>query len=340
MGHLPRSVRLSISSYLYIVVPSHHMDSVTVGQIGLGRMGGGIARRLVDEKFDVVGFDVQEEALESFVEYGGRTASSNADLAAEVDVLLSALSYPEVIETAYFGDDGVVEGAHEDLVCVEQSTIPPEPTRQLATDLQELGIDLLDAPFFGGPDNARNGTVLLPVGGPRNAYDDETVQAVFDSVARHTQYMGDNGAGKTTKLVNNCISLGNTVLALEALSLGVAQGLDVEDLFETLKFGAGSSAMFRVVMPSALNREFEPGFPVEYTQKDLRYALRAAENVDFPMHVTTQILQLYTAAAREHKHEDAPAVVKVFEQYLDETLEAEDGIDVNAATDPILSSGP
>jgi len=317
------------------------MSSITVGQIGLGRMGGGIAYRLVDEGFDVVGFDVQDEALADFEEHGGRTAESNAELAAEVDILLSALSYPEVIEAAYLGTDGVVEGAHEDLICIEQSTVPPEPTRELAEKLREQSVDLLDAPFFGGPDNARNGTVLLPVGGSRETYEDPAVQEVFDAIARNTRYMGESGAGKTTKLVNNCISLGNTVLALEALSLGVGQGLDVQDLFETLKFGAGSSVAFRVLMPSALNRDFEPGFPVEYTQKDLRYAVRAAEQVDFPMHVTTSILQLYTAAAASgQKHENAPAVIKVFEQYLDEMLEVEDEIEVNPGEDPILSSGP
>ncbi|WP_144906075.1 NAD(P)-dependent oxidoreductase [Halobellus captivus] len=317
------------------------MASVTVGQIGLGRMGGGIAYHLVDEGFDVIGFDIQDDALAEFEAHGGRIAESNAELASEVDILLSALSYPEIVEAAYLGDDGVVHGAHEDLICIEQSTVPPESTRELAADLRTHGIDLLDAPFFGGPDNARNGTVLLPVGGPKSAFDDDNVQAVFSSIARHTQYMGESGAGKTTKLVNNCISLGNTVLALEALSLGAAQGLDVRDLFDTLKFGAGSSVAFRVLMPSALNRDFEPGFPVEYTQKDLRYALRAAEDVDFPMHVMTSILQLYTAAAASgYAKENAPAVIKVFEQYLDEALEVEEKIEVNAAEDPILSSGP
>lgn len=313
------------------------MGDITVGQIGLGNMGGNLAHHLVEEGFEVLGYDVEEDAMGELEDHGGYPVSSNADLAAESDVVLSALSYPEIIEAAYLGPDGVIEGAHDDLVCIEQSTVPPEPIRELHGTLGEAGVDLLDAPFLGGPMHCRNGTVVLPVGGERSVYENERVQSVLSAASRKSHYMGASGAGKSTKLVNNCISLGTTVLGLEALALGAAQGLDVGDLHEALKYGAASSVMFRVVLPSALNREFEPSFPVSYVQKDLRYALRAAEAVDFPMQVTSSILNLYTAAAAMgHKDENAPAVVKVFEQWLDEPLEAEGGIDRDDE-DPILS---
>ena len=313
------------------------MATITVGQIGLGEMGGNVASHLIDEGFDVVGFDVDEEALNEFEEYGGRVADSNADLAAESDIVLSALSYPEIIEAAYLGPDGVIEGAHEDLICIEQSTVPPASTKKLAEELEVANVDFLGAPFLGGAANCRDGTVVLPVGGKQAVYEDERVQEVLNTMSRHTHYMGEIGAGKATKLVNNCISLGNTVLALEALSLGVAHDLDVNDMYEALKYGAASSVMFRVVMPSALNRDFEPSFPVKYTQKDLRFALRAAEEVDFPMQIASQNLQLYTAAAAQGwGDEDAPAVVKVFEQYLDGVVAADEPIEPEV-DDPILS---
>lgn len=150
--------------------------------------------------------------------------------------------------------------------------------------------------------------------------------------------MGEAGTGKATKLVNNCISLGNSLLALEALSLGIAQGVEVGKLHEALRFGAGSSVALRVFLPSTLNREFDPIFPIRYTQKDFRYALRAAEAVDFPMQVVSSILNLYTAAAAKgYKDEATSTAVKVFEEWLGEPLEAAEPVPV-PDDDPIFHS--
>ncbi len=304
------------------------MPDVTVGQIGLGNMGGNLAQRLLDEGFDVVGFDVDPEAVAEFEASGGRSMDSNRELAEQADVVLSALSFPEVIREAYLGDDGVVDGADEELVCIEQSTVPPEPIRELGDELREAGVTFLDAPFLGSPASARDGTLILPVGGPREAYDREDVQQVLTAASRETHYMGELGSGKATKLVNNCISLGNSVLAYEALSMGKALGLDVGKLHEALRHGAGSSVALRVFLPSALNQEFPPVFPVRYTQKDIGYALDAAEDVDFPMFVATTILQIYTAAAAKgYKDESASTVVKVFEEWIGERLEAESTVE-------------
>lgn len=314
------------------------MPDITVGQIGLGNMGGQLAQLLIDEGFEVLGFDIDDDAIESFEEYGGEAVGSNKELAERSNIVLSALSYPAVIREALLGEDGVAAGAHEDLVCIEQSTVPPEPTREIAADMEAAGVTFLDAPFLGSPHSAREGTLILPVGGDRDVYDRTDVQAVLDAASSESYYMGDVGAGKATKLVNNCISLGNSVLAYEALAMGQALGLEVGQLHEALSHGAGSSVALRVFIPAALNQEFPPVFPVSYTQKDIGYALDAAQDVDFPMFVASTILQLYTgAAAKGHADEAASTVVKVFEDWLGEQLEAEEPVEV-PDHDPIFDA--
>lgn len=313
------------------------MQDLTVGQIGLGNMGGNVAKHLVDEGFDVVGFDISAQAMEEFEEHGGRGVGSNAAVAAESDVVLTALNYPEIVEEVFFGSEGIVEGAEEELVCIEQSTVPPDSTRNIAAKLEGTDIDLLGAPFQGNPYNCRNGSLVLPIGGRREVYEDERVQAVLGAQTRAINYMGDIGAGKATKLVSQCMGLGNTALALEALALGAAQGLEPGRLHEALKWGGATSLAFRLFVPTALNRDFEPTFSVEYTLKDLRFALQAAEDADFPLSIGSTILQEYTAAAAMgYQDEATPAVVKVFEEYLDGTLEAEGGVEVSE-NDPIFS---
>lgn len=313
------------------------MSDVTVGQIGLGNMGGNVAKRLLDEGFDVVGFDISEEAMADFEDHGGRVAGSNAEVAAEVDVLLTALTYPEIVEEVYLGADGVVEGADEDLICIEQSTVPPDSTRELAAELEPHGIDLLGAPFQGNAHNCRNGTLTLPVGGDREVFDDERVQAVLDAQGREINYMGEIGAGKATKLVSQCMTMGNTAVALESLALGAAQGLDPGRLHEAMKWGGGTSLALRLFVPSAMTRDFDPTFTVELTLKDLRFALRAAEDADFPLSIGSTILQQFTAAAAMGHDQEAPtSVVKVFEEYLDGTLESQD-VEV-PESDPIFGA--
>ncbi len=313
------------------------MSAITVGQIGLGQMGGSVAQHLLEEGFDVVGFDISEEAMASFEEAGGRGLDSNAAVAAEADVVLFALHYPEIVEEVFFGPEGIVAGAEGDLICIEQSTVPPDTTRSLAVELEGTGIDLLGAPFQGNPYNARQGALVLPIGGEWSVYEDERVRTVLDAESREHNYMGPIGAGKATKLVSQCMTLGNTAVALEALALGAAQGLEPGRLHEALKWGGATSLAFRLFVPTALTRDFEPIFPVEYTLKDLRFALRAAEDADFPLRIASTILQEYTAAAAMgYGEEGTPAVAKVFEAYLDDTLEAEGEVEVPEG-DPVFA---
>lgn len=311
------------------------MSRPTIGQVGLGQMGGNLARHLLDSEFDVVGFDVSEEACASFREYGGDVADSNADLASRADIVLTALQNPAIIEEAFFSSDGIVHGDFEELVCIEQSTVPPEAVSGLAEDVESHGITLCDCPFLGGPYHTRNGELVSPFGGPVSLYEDHDTQELLDTISKTHAFVGEVGNGKATKLVNNAISLGNTALAMEAMTLGLGYGLDPEQLYELLEFGGATSLMFRLHMPSVLEREFEPEFPLAYTQKDLRYALRAAEDLDYPMHITSTILQQYTAAAAKgHAAEDTRAIVKLFEEYIGETLEGEIERD---GPDPLLA---
>lgn len=312
------------------------MPAITVGQVGLGTMGKNVALRLLEEDFDVIGFDIDDEPLRELADAGGRTASSNAEVGREADIVLSALNYPEIVEAAYLGPDGVLEGADGSTICIEQSTIPPGPIRELAPEFQARNVGLLDAPFLsGGPNFARSGTMVLPVGGAQDLYEDEDVQAVLSALSRERHHVGELGTGKTTKLVSNMMALGNLALGLEALSYGVAQGMDARTLWETLAYSAGSSVMFRVVLPAALNREFDSGFPVKSTQKDLRFARRSAEAVDFPIPITSAIHEFYTmAAGMGFADENSPAAVKVFEAFLEETLALDEPVDIDY-DDPI-----
>lgn len=314
------------------------MPKPTVGQVGLGQMGGSLAKHLIDSDFDVIGFDISEEACADLADYGGEIADSNADLATSADIVLVALKNPDIIDAAFFSDDGIIHGSFDELVVIEQSTVPPAAVKALQERLESTDIDLCDCPFLGGPIHCRSGTLVSPFGGERSTYDDPAVQSVLEAISKTYDYVGDVGNGKATKLVNNTISLGNTALAMEAMALGVGHGLDPKQLFELLQFGGATSLMFRIHTPNVLQRNFEPQFPLGYTQKDLRYALRSAEELDYPMNITSAILQQYNAAAsRGYAEEDTPAIVKYFEEFVDGEVATDEEIDT-PEQDPLFTA--
>lgn len=149
-------------------------------------MGGSVAKCLIDAGFDVVGFDISEEACDAFDEYGGEIAPSNAAVAADADIVLTGLSYPESSRRCIGVTTASLRNSRG-LVCIEQSTIPLEPTRQLADELDAHGVELLGPPFLSeDPQFARNGTMVLPIGGEEALYDDDNIWSILEVMTQET----------------------------------------------------------------------------------------------------------------------------------------------------------
>lgn len=298
--------------------------TLTAGVVGLGRMGGNMARRLVDEGIDVVGTDARPEAVADLEAAGGRGRSSPAAVARAVDVVVSSLPDPPTVEAVYTADDGLLAGADAETVVLETSTIDPDTTASLA----DRGVDVLAAPVSGGPEDCRDGTLTVIVGGERSVFEREDVAAVCSALGRTVHYAGGIEAGHTLKLLNNVMSMGNLLLAMEALSLGAARGVDGEVMLSVLGDAGGSSNQFRKRAPRVLNRHFDPGFTVDFGEKDLGLALDTADETTHPMPVTSLVHSLFVeASAKGYGTEDAAAVVKLFEETADARVEADGHVD-------------
>lgn len=300
-------------------------SNYVIGVVGLGQMGGAMARNLVDSGYETVGFDVSEDALAAVVEDGVTPAESTADVAARADVLVTSLPTPPIAEAVYLGDDGVAEGAAEDLVALEMSTISPDTTRSIVA---ESGLPLLDAPVSGGPEKARSGDLTVMVGGERETYEREDVQEVLETLGEDVYHLGDLGAGHTTKLLNNQIGSAVRAVSLEAAAVAAVQGVDWEPFMQVVRHSSGSSYQFRKRMPRVLSRDFEPGFSTSNTRKDVRLALDMADAVDAPTPITSTVHELYKRAEGEGLgEEDGISIVKLFEGTTGVPVESEEGFD-------------
>lgn len=289
------------------------MADYSIGVVGLGRMGSGIAARLVETDFDVVGYDLDETARANAADVGVDVRSTAAAVATGCDIVVTSLPTPGAVRAAYTASDGLLSSGAS-FVAVEMSTIDPDTTLAIAEQAADAGITFVDAPVSGGPKDATRGTLTVLVGGPASVIESEPVTRLLTTIADTRHHVGDVGAGHTAKLVNNVMSMGNLLVAMEAVSLGVRRGLDGELLLDALANAGGSSNQFRKRLPRVLNRNFEAGFTVTFGRKDLRLALDAAHESTHSMPMTGLVYQLFSRAVQEgYAEEDVGAVAKLFE---------------------------
>jgi 3-hydroxyisobutyrate dehydrogenase-like beta-hydroxyacid dehydrogenase len=194
------------------------------------------------------------------------------------------------------------------------STVGPETSRNLYKVTAEKKIKYLDAPVSGGPIEAETGKLVITVGGDRDAF--EKCKGIFDILGPTIHYAGPSGAGNIVKLVNNIMSMGNVLVAAEALVLGVRAGMDAQTLFNILRTSGGRSHHLEKRFPNALARNFDPGFTVNLAKKDLSLALDMASSLTVPIPTASLIHQLYSVSSSiGDGQKDCVAIIKLFESW-------------------------
>ena len=244
------------------------------GFIGLGRMGGAMARRLLDAGHSVIVYDAAAAATAPLAVHGARVAISARAVADSAPIVFLSLPTPQIVTEVVLGGQGIRDGQRIK-VCVDLSTSGPDTALKLAAGLDERGIASLEAPVSGGIKGAREGTLSLMVAGPQDTW--EQVQPLL-AVFGKPFFMGVNpGAGQTMKLVNNLLGACAIAITAEGMTLGVKAGLDPARMIEVLNVSSGRSSATQDKWPrSVLPRTFDFGFAAGLCLKDVRLCLSAA----------------------------------------------------------------
>lgn len=263
----------------------------TIGFIGLGIMGRGMSRNLLKAGFPLVVWNRTASRMTPLVEAGAQSATSPADLAARCDIVITCVSNTEDVEQVLLGAQGVIHGARPGTLVIDMSTISPHATRQMAEELSQRGLHMLDAPISGGSEGAANGTLAIMVGG--KAEQVQRAMPYFQAMGKTITHVGGHGAGQMTKLVNQILVVGNALAMSEALLFAQAGGLDLEKVLAAVSGGAAGSWMLSHRGPQIIARDWRPGFTVDLQQKDLRLVLAEADQLGVPALVTAQVFNLY-----------------------------------------------
>jgi len=221
--------------------------------VGLGNMGGRIARRLAGCGHTVVGFDARAGRA---AEWGVEEAADLAAAAATGLVLLSLPSSREV-EAVVLGEGGLLEQARPGLLVVDLTTAEPASTRRLYAELAARGAGLLDVGISGGPGPAADGTLTLMVGGAAAAL--ERVRSVLADIGSKTIHLGGSGNGHAAKAVNNFLNAMNLAATAEAMVVGAAAGLDPAALLEVIQASSGRNFATEVRLPGILDGDYQDG---------------------------------------------------------------------------------
>ena len=285
----------------------------TLGIVGVGVMGGGIAANLLKGGANLVVYDVNPARVQHFASLGAYAASSPADVARQASTLISMVETTAQSEDVIMGADGFQSAAQPGDVILSMATIDPLAVKRWHAELKPRGIDLIDAPVSGGQERAESGDLSIICGGDAAVVD--RVRPLLQSCARQVFHMGPVGQGLAMKLVNNMLIQVNTVAVAEAMVLGAKAGLDTQAMIDVIRQSTGHSVAFEMRAPRYLSGNFEPGGTVDITWKDQTLQTDFANTLGMPLflaNVTRQVFQW--ARGLGHNKKDSSITVTLYEK--------------------------
>ena len=246
------------------------------GFIGVGQMGGGLARNLIRAGKEVLVYDLNPEAIKKTLEAGssGRTAQDVKELAT-ADVLFTSLPLPQHIEEVMLGENGLLNAMKPGSTYIDVSTIDPQTARKLSDAAEAKGIDFLECPLGKTPAHAEKAEEPIFVGGKKEVY--EKVKDILNMIGSQTHYMGEVEASCALKLISNLMGMTNLAVLAEGMRIGEKAGIDPKFLLELLDDTGAKSFQMDVRGPWIANGDFASRFGLDLALKDVRLGCEMAE---------------------------------------------------------------
>jgi len=301
-------------------------DTPKIAFIGLGNMGGPMAKNLLKNGYQVTVYDLSEAAQQQLSDAGASTSSSPKQAVQGADVVITMLPASKHVNTVYLGDaeatqltaDGLLSELPSGTLVIDSSTIDAAAARNVARIATTKGIDMVDAPVSGGTAGAEAGTLTFIVGGEDSAFN--RAEPILKAMGKNIFHAGSNGAGQVAKICNNML-LGILMSGTaEALNLGIKNGLDAKVLSDIMLQSSGRNWTLEVYNPYPgvlenvpSSRGYSGGFMSQHMHKDLHLALQAAEDINAEVPMGAQAAALYDEHIKEHNTKDFSSIMAHFD---------------------------
>jgi 3-hydroxyisobutyrate dehydrogenase len=285
-----------------------------VGYVGLGSMGGAIARRMRVNQQPLRVFDLVPARVSALAEAGAVPAQNLRALASASDMVCLCLPSSVEVKAAIFGEDGLAAGLKPGALVVDMTTGDPLATKAMAKELAERGVEMIDAPVSGGPTGAAAGTLAIMVGGTAAQF--AKVKPVFEKVSPNVIHVGELGAGQTTKLVNNLLMAGCRAMTFEVMTLAVKNGLDPKICAAVLQKSSGRNGTTERFLPDLIDGKFPNSFSIGLMHKDVRLANQLAQDTGVPMLLGRLVQELHLHCLNTHgPNADSNMLIRDFEAF-------------------------
>lgn len=273
-----------------------------IGFIGLGVMGTPMALNLIRAGHPLQVYDVRPEAIRELIKAGAEDGRTPARIGEVCPIVFTMLPDSPQVEEVINGKNGVLEGAPAGTIIVDMSSISPLVAKKLAGLAEKKGVKMLDAPVSGGEPKAKDGTLSIMVGGKPEVF--QEVEDLLLIMGSSAILLGDIGSGNICKLANQIMVALHLASMSEAMVFAEKAGVDPEKVFQAIRGGLAGSAVLDAKMPLILERNFKPGGPIRMHTKDLINVRDTALEMDAPIPLTAQVMEMMKALKADGKAED------------------------------------
>ena len=251
--------------------------SKKIGFIGVGMMGHGMVKNLLEKDFQVTAMAHHNRApLEDLLQKGAREAATPKAIAEASDVVILCVTGSPQVEQCMYGENGVIAGCRSGSIVIDCSTAEPTSTDRIAADLSAKGITLVDAPLARTPVEAEQGRLNTMVGADDGVFAD--VKPILEAFCENIFHVGGPGAGHKVKLLNNFLAMSQVASTAEALCACAATGVDPRKFYDVISAGGVNSPVFQFVVSQALEGDYSGlKFSLANGEKDVRYYNRMVE---------------------------------------------------------------
>ncbi|MDA0785607.1 MAG: NAD(P)-dependent oxidoreductase [Proteobacteria bacterium] len=268
--------------------------SQRIGILGLGEMGGTAACLLLARDYAVAA--VNRPSAAWFPDAGGTLVADAKTLAEQSDIAILLLSTEDAVEDAIFGDTGLAAGARDGLIVADMGTFAVALKERVRDALEARGAVALDTPISGTPQAMETGRAVIMLSGDEGACDE--VAPVLGVLAPKTPYVGPFGHGMKLKFVLNSLVINHVLVAAEALNMGIASGLDPQQIIDVVLPSVATSTQFELRAPLMAERKWDPPTaPARLVHKDTRYIVEHAKALGVSAPVSTITRDLYERVA-------------------------------------------
>jgi 3-hydroxyisobutyrate dehydrogenase len=268
-----------------------------IGIIGTGMLGKAVALHLLESGFELNVYNRTQEKTRELAEKGAKVLDSPKHVAESSEIVFTIVKDADAVRDISFGENGIINGKHDDLVVADMSTINPNDSRDIAKTFADYGITMLDTPVMGGPNVAINGQLVLMAAGNESVF--EKYKKVFQTIAHKTFFLGKNGTAHSVKLAMN-LQIGLLALALsEGITLARGAKIDPELFLKILNSTYFKTGMSENKAYKMLKDDFEPTFTLSNLKKDLNTINAAAKSYGLNLPMASKALEVYKKAVEE-----------------------------------------